>query len=283
MVTSSPAACPTCCVRKVSFLLLPKHYLPPTSIHQKCSERRCQGGRQCHHSAASSSAWLSTGPKVQAAARVGRCAITKPQNYMCPLSHKISPFHRLTLTRAQTNLLRQSMWRQARAFIWMGKSWYLDADLLGRKVEISLTQRLALWSKPVPVFLTDPSSQLLSIFQTLINTAPTSAEINSECGTFKSSNFSCSKQKFSYQKAQNSAQSEEGVDALNETWQHAHKKRGRYHFWVLIHLLSAPPPCALGNILCALGILRELPWGHCSSSPWNYQKDLLCRSDKLQG
>lgn len=126
-----PAACPTCCMRRVSFFcpVAPPQFTPPQPApHLAPITASVPVGRQCHHSAASSSARLNTGPKVQTAARAGRCALTdtcknthakgkkkkekKKQTtshiHTCSLLHKISPFHSLTLAHTQTNLLRQS-------------------------------------------------------------------------------------------------------------------------------------------------------------------------------
>lgn len=74
-----PAACPTCCMRRVSFFcpVAPPQFTPPQPApHLAPIIASVPVGRQCHHSAASSSARLNTGPKVQTAARAGRCALT---------------------------------------------------------------------------------------------------------------------------------------------------------------------------------------------------------------
>lgn len=56
--------------------LLPKLPHPTPAPHLAPIAASVPTGRQCHHSAASSSARLNTGPKVQTAARAGRCALT---------------------------------------------------------------------------------------------------------------------------------------------------------------------------------------------------------------
>lgn len=128
MDTSSPnhAACPTCCLNAIHHPITA--YTPPPHLHQTFMAM-LPVGRQCHHSAASSSARLNTGPEVQTAARAGRCAITHRHSNKtaCALTHtKSLRFTCLLFIHTQTNLLRQSMWR--RAWVFIGNSWYLSGD-----------------------------------------------------------------------------------------------------------------------------------------------------------
>lgn len=111
-----PAPCPTCCVRRASFFCpVP----PPSSNARPPFAASVPAGRQCHHSAASSSARLNTGAKVQTAVGSGRRALADTcNNTLWKKKNKQTTSHEysaslcaksLTNSHAhKTNLLRQS-------------------------------------------------------------------------------------------------------------------------------------------------------------------------------
>lgn len=129
-------------------------------------------GRQCHHSAASSSARLNTGPKVQTAARAGRCVLSithvckkkKKKNY---ITH--THLHKISLV-SLAHIHRQISCGKAMA---EGQSphlhggelvpwWWLvrqpNTNFINPEVN-------TLWTCVFPVFFTDLPTQSLTILQ----------------------------------------------------------------------------------------------------------------------
>lgn len=140
-----PAANSTCCVRRVSFFCP----VPPSLMLSANSQQACQAGRQCHHSAASSSARLNTGSKVRTAAGSGRCTLPDTCNYTLAenklhrththflILNTPSPFDSLTLSNTAGFL--QPSCGSGPELICMRPSWYFDGDLLAKPSQISLT------------------------------------------------------------------------------------------------------------------------------------------------
>lgn len=185
-----PAACPTCCMRRVSFFcpVAPPQFTPPQPApHLAPIIASVPVGRQCHHSAASSSARLNTGPKVQTAARAGRCALTdtcknthakrkkrkrKKTDYiththLLPFAQNLSVSLAYSCTYTDKSPAAK-LWQRARDLICMGQSWYLDGGSLGRPTQISLTLRLTHSGLVFfPVLFTDLSTRPLSFLNSI--------------------------------------------------------------------------------------------------------------------
>jgi len=78
----------------------------------------------------------------------------------------------------------------------------------------------------------------------------------------------------------------QNTNLTTSTMKHKHvcmRKVGGIISPLLILLSSPPPPGSPFSIPNVLEVLCELLRGHCSSSLWNYYRDLLCWSDKLWG
>lgn len=143
-------------LREKGVLLLPHR---PSSLNARPPPFTASlpAGRQCHHSAASSSARLNTGAKVQTAAgsREGSHLQTHAVAHFSFLgedgggettSHVRVPSPFYTKSHSNHRGAQKSPaakpWQRARALISMRQGWYLDGGLLGRPRQISLTPRL---------------------------------------------------------------------------------------------------------------------------------------------